>query len=391
MPSSPVRTQAAEAAEHVDGVPVGEVVRPQSTAEVADIMKDAAVQRLSVVVRGAGTKLPWGAPPRSADLLLDLGGMSGVLEHEAGDLIVSAQAGTPLAELQRIVGRTDQRLGVDEVVPGTTLGGLVATNVSGPRRVALGTVRDLLIGVTVVRADGVVARAGGKVVKNVAGYDLGKLMVGSYGTLAVITEATFRLHPVPEASASTQVECGSPAEATDLVAAVMSSQIVPAAVEIDAERGRCTVSVLVEGTRAGVEQRSAAAAGLIGAPAARASAPGIGLARDGSLLKITTQISSATEIAQAAVQLGLHVRGSVGAGVLYASTDDPETAVTAVSRLRPLAAARGGALVLVDAPAEVKSAVDVWGPVAALDLMRRVKHEFDPESRLAPGRFVGGI
>ncbi|MDE9367590.1 FAD-binding oxidoreductase [Luteipulveratus sp. YIM 133132] len=390
MPSSPLSTQAAEAAEHVDGVPVGEVVRPQSTAEVADVMKDAAAQRLSVVVRGAGTKLTWGAPPRSADLLLDLGGMSRVLEHEAGDLIVSAQAGTPLAELQRIVGRTDQRLGVDEVVPGTTLGGLVATNVSGPRRVALGTVRDLLIGVTVVRADGVVARAGGKVVKNVAGYDLGKLMVGSYGTLAVITEATFRLHPAPEASVWSHVQCGSPADATDLVAAVVDSQIVPAAVEIDAERGHCTVSVLVEGTRSGVEQRSAAA-GLIGAPAARASAPGIGLAYDGSLLKITTQISSATEIAQAAVDLDLHVRGSVGAGVLYASTSDAQTAVTAVSQLRPLAAARGGALVLVDAPAEVKSAVDLWGPVAALDLMRRVKHEFDPENRLAPGRFVGGI
>ena len=135
------------------------------------------------------------------DLLVDLSAMDHVLEHSAGDLIVRAEPGVRLSELQRLLAGSGQRLAIDEVVPGSTIGGLVATGLCGPMRLAHGCVRDLLIGVRVVRADGVAAKSGGKVVKNVAGYDLGKLYTGSYGTLGIVAEAVFRLHPVPESRA----------------------------------------------------------------------------------------------------------------------------------------------------------------------------------------------
>lgn len=187
--------------DRVDDVAARWVARPTSTAEVAEVMKAAAADGLTVVPRGAGTKLGWGPAPSSADVLLDLGGMDQVQDHQAGDLIVDVQAGASLAAVGATLAEQDQRLVVDETVPGATVGGSIAAHASGPERLLVGTVRDLLIGVTMVRADGVVAKAGGRVVKNVAGYDLGKLLIGSFGTLGVITEAIFRLHPVPEARA----------------------------------------------------------------------------------------------------------------------------------------------------------------------------------------------
>ncbi|KNX37474.1 FAD-binding oxidoreductase [Luteipulveratus halotolerans] len=396
MPASVLRplVRPGTDTDAVAGVVPRLVAEPASTDDVSRVMKDAAAQGHSVVVRGNGSKSTWGVPPSSLDLLVDLSRMNRVLEHEAGDLIVSAQAGTPLADLQEALAPAGQRLGVDDVVPRTTIGGLIATNVSGPRRVALGTVRDLVIGVTVVRADGVVAKAGGKVVKNVAGYDLSKLMVGSFGTLGVVTEATFRLHPVPEASTWLTVEAESPSAASDLIASVVHSQVVPAAVEVDAVPGAPTrLSVLLEGTERGVAQRSERVRDLLGTTTTYDVPLALPGHADGArtLLKLTTQISSAPEIAQAAVDLGFHVRGSVGVGVLYASTGEAARASAAVGTLRTLTGRSGGAAVVLDAPTDVRDVVDMWGPVQGLDLMRRVKHEFDPDNRLAPGRFVGGI
>ncbi len=191
--------QDAQPADHVDGVRPALVARPADTDQVAEVLRAAASHGLTVVPRGRGTKMSWGTPPSSADVLLDVSALDQVLDHAAGDLIVATQAGARLADLQQVVAQGGQRLALDETVPGASIGGTLATNASGPRRVAVGTARDLLIGVTVVRADGVVAKAGGRVVKNVAGYDLGKLVIGSAGTLAVVTEAVFRLHPVPAA------------------------------------------------------------------------------------------------------------------------------------------------------------------------------------------------
>jgi len=395
-------------ADAVDGVPAALVARPGSTEETAAVLSAAAALGLTVVPRGRGTKLTWGRPPESADVVLDISRMSRVVDHAAGDLIVETQAGTLLADVQQTVGSAGQRLALDEPVPGGSVGGMLATNASGPGRVGVGTARDLLIGVTVVRADGVIAKAGGRVVKNVAGYDLGKLVIGSFGTLVVITQAVFRLHPEPSARRFLTVPFGTAEDAARLVQTVVHAQVVPAAVEVEWRAdGVGTVGVLLEGTPAGVESRTATTRDLLGAgtEATEQAPPGWGAPpwteQAGSTgLKLTCALSGLgpvlTAARRAATDTGvaLTVRGSGGAGVLYASlaADAPVEAVaTVVSRTRAVCTEHGGSLVVVDGPPSVKAGVDSWGPVPAIDLMRRVKAQFDPERRLAPGRFVGGI
>ena len=400
----------------VDGVAPGVVARPTSTPEVAEVLRACAAHALTVVPRGQGTKLGWGMPPSSVDVLLDLSGLSGVTEHAAGDLIVTARAGTALAEVQDHVATAGQRLLVDETVPGASIGGTLAAATSGPTRLVAGTVRDLLIGLTVVRADGVVAKAGGKVVKNVAGYDLGKLVVGSFGTLAVVTEATFRLHPAPATRRWVSVPVEDAAQVHTLVQRVVHGQAVPAAVEVDWPRGAGGVlTVLVEGREAGVEARAATVRELLGGdrlgtasgaatetdqpPAGWASYPWADTDREGqTALKLTCTLSGIADVLRAAregaEEAPLAVRGSAGAGVLYAALPagtSVEAVVATVDRLRATCRRHGGAAVVLHAPAPVKQAVDLWGPVPALDLMRRVKDQFDPDHRLSPGRFVGGI
>jgi glycolate oxidase FAD binding subunit len=397
-------------ADAVGGVPATLVARPGSTAETAAVMSVAAAHGLVVVPCGRGTTMSWGRPPERVDLVVDLSRMSAVLDHAAGDLIVDTQAGTLLSDVQQTVGSAGQRLALDEQVPGSSVGGVLATNGSGPGRVGIGTARDLLIGCTVVRADGVVAKAGGRVVKNVAGYDLGKLVIGSFGTLAVITEAVFRLHPVPAAQRYVTVPFGTAEDAARLVQSVVHAQVVPAAVEVEWRTdGAGTVGVLLGGTPAGVEARTAGTLRLLGAgaEAAEEAPPGWGVLpwRDDADrpeigIKLTCALSGLGPVLDAAHRAAtdagvpLTLRGSGGAGVVYAAlgADAPVEAVAdVVSHTRTACTAHGGALVVLEAPPAVQAAVDTWGPVPAIDLMRRVKEQFDPERRLAPGRFVGGI
>jgi glycolate oxidase FAD binding subunit len=396
-------------ADAVDGVPAALVARPASTAEVGEVLRAAAAAGLAVVPRGHGTKMTWGRPPERADLVVDLGRMAAVQDHAAGDLIVDVQAGTPLSAVQATVAGAGQWLALDDPLGGATVGGALATNLSGPRRVRFGSARDLLIGVTLVRADGVVAKAGGRVVKNVAGYDLGKLLVGSFGTLGVVTEAVFRLHPLPAARRLVSAPFDRPEEAHRMAQAAVHAQVVPTAVEVDRPAaGPGIVAVLLEGTEAGVAGRVATTRELLGSSAEEGDVPdGWGAfpwaGADGDrpvALKATFALSGLARVLATAgsaaedAGLGLHLRGSAGAGVLYGAVPAgaaPAAVRSLVDRLRAECAALGGALVVLDAPAGVKAAVDTWGPVPALDLMWRVKDRFDPQRRLAPGRFVGGI
>jgi glycolate oxidase FAD binding subunit len=335
-------------------------------------------------------------------VVLDTTRLSGVVDHAAGDLIAVVRAGTPLAVLQQELSTAEQQLALDVPMAGATVGGVIAANISGPRRLLYGTVRDLLIGVTFVRADGVVARAGGRVVKNVAGYDFGKLLAGSFGSLGVLTRATFRLHPLPSARRVVTVRAEDAAGAARITAAVLGSQLVASAVEVDQPAdGPLEVAVLLEGVEAGVGGRSAATVELTGGVEGPEpswfgrypfSAGDVALKVSCTITRVGPVLAAAR---RAADELGvaLSVRGSA-MGALYAGLPaDTEPAVVAdvLARLRTVAGPEGGSVVLLAAPAAVRNAVDAWGPVPGLELMRRLKRELDPAGRLSPGRFVGGI
>ncbi|WP_262847094.1 FAD-binding oxidoreductase [Sphaerisporangium corydalis] len=247
----------------VAGVTPRWVALPESTEEVAAVMRAAAEHDLAVVTAGSGTKLHWGPPPTRCDLMVDTCCLNEILEHVAGDLVVRVQAGVTVEALAAALAGAGQQLALDVPIEGATIGGTLATATAGPRRLRYGTARDLLIGITVVLADGTIARSGGKVVKNVAGYDLGKLFTGSQGTLGVITEATFRLHPLPAARAWVTATVPDLAGLPGL-AAVAASQLEPSALEVDrpGPRAPLTVTALIEGVAA--DERAKATADLMG-------------------------------------------------------------------------------------------------------------------------------
>lgn len=387
------------AADAVDGVVPELVAFPRSTEQVSAVLAAAHDRGLHVVPRGAGTRLSWGGAPAAVDLVVDVSRLDGVLAHAAGDLVVTVSAGVALATLQDALAPEGQRLALDPVVPGGTIGGAVATGTSGPLRYRFGSVRDLLIGITVVRADGTATHAGGLVVKNVAGYDLGKLYTGSMGTLGVITEAVFRLHPLPEAARWITVTTSDPQRAAAAVAAVRSSQNDPVALEVDrpGPGEPTTVGVAIEGVAQGMGARCDDVSRLLGeaagAPAGVDESPPDWWGRlphdtvSGPGATLTHEPAALGDVLAAAPGA---VRGSAGAGVLAVGLDAGRV-VEGLDGLRTLAARHGGSAVLRCATPDVKQACDVWGPVPALPLMRRVKDEFDPGHRLAPGRFVGGI
>lgn len=409
--------------DEVDGRAPSYVAFPCGTEETAALLKVAAEYGLAVVARGTGTRLGWGAPPSRVDLVVDTRRMRRIVEHRAGDLVVHVEAGVRLDTLREQLARAGQRLAIDPVrLPGAsdrdtadtadtagTVGGMIATAASGPLRLSHGAVRDLLIGVTMVRADGVVAKAGGKVVKNVAGYDLGKLLTGSWGTLGLVTEAVFRLHPLPAVTRWVVRRAASVAEAGELVRRVLHSQVVPAGLELDRRPGAAastaastalTFAVSVEGSQDGVAARVGRLLELLGeGTEVHDSAPDWwGQAPWGSgevALRLTHEIAGFPKLLDAAARGGLPVavRGSVGVGLLHAGVpgEDPGAVRALVDSLRGQSSAWGGDVVVLDAPPAVKAGVDLWGPVRGLALMRRVKDQFDPGHRLAPGRFAGGI
>ena len=398
------RVRTADPDDAVDGVQPRHVATPSSTEETAEILRVAAHHHLNIVARGSGTKQRWGVAPQNLDLVLDTTAMTGVVEHAAGDLITVVRAGTTMTGLRTALAQADQQFALDAPFPSATVGGTVAVSTSGPRRILYGTMRDLLIGITFVRADGVIAKAGGKVVKNVAGYDFGKLLTGSYGTLGVITEVALRLHPLPKTQRLVMIDLPDGEAAAEAARRVLGSQVVPTAVEVDQPAdGPVTVAVLLEGVEAGVDTRAAVVAGLLGSGSMVGDAPewfGAYPFDDEDIgLKITTTLSGVGPLLAVAHGLGVRhrvpvkVRGSCS-GVLYAAIPgdtDASDAAHLVEEIRSLAATYDGGAVVLSAPAETRSALNVWGPVSGLDLMRRLKDQLDPDHRLSPGRFVGGI
>lgn len=382
----------------VHGVRASFVAEPATVAEAAEVMRVAAEHGLTVVPRGAGTRLSWGVPPTACDLLIDTRRLDRVIEHAAGDLVVKVEAGLTMDRLAEVLAGQNQRLAIDIPLPGSTVGGTLATASAGPLRLRYGTARDLIIGITIVRADGSVAKAGGKVVKNVAGYDLGKLLTGSYGTLGLIVEAAFRLHPMPAAQAFISSEIADAGRAHQAVQAVLHSSVVPSAIEMDrAPGGPTTVAVLVEGVTESIAARAGTVAELLGDAApgeatqlAETPPAWWGRYPEGeTLLDVTAPPTFLVDL-----ELDARVRGSAGAGRWYVGVPGEltvERTAELVHGLRTAVAGCGGSVIVRVAPEDVRTRVDMWGPVQSLALQRRVKDQFDPDRRLAPGRFVGGI
>ena len=379
----------------VGGVVPREVVRPTTVDQVAEVLRAAAAAGRTVVPVGGRSKLTWAAPPESCDLLLDLTGLDRVVEHVAGDLTVVAEAGVRLADLQAQVGRAGQLLGLDPPEAGATLGGVVSANASGPRRLRYGTTRDLLIGITVVLADGTVAHAGGKVVKNVAGYDLGKLFTGAHGTLGVVVSTTWRLHPVPPARRVVTLELPDAAAAGPVSVALARSTLTPSAVELIAGADRTArLVVLFESIAESVAGQAGAAVALLGGGEESEDLPEDFGRRPGGADDVLLRLAHAPASLSAvlgALPAGTALAAHAATGVTYAAVPAGE-AVDALPRLRAAIAPHDGTAVVLRAPDAVRERLDHWGPVGdSLDLMRRVKERFDPERRMSPGRFVGGL
>ncbi len=340
--------------------------------------------------------------------------MDQVIEHAAGDLVARVQAGVTIGQLASVLAEAGQQLALD-APPEATVGGVIAAGTAGPRRLRYGAPRDLLIGVTVVRADGVIAHSGGKVVKNVAGYDLGKLFAGSAGTLGLITEATFRLHPLPAEVAYVTAEFGSAdrAAAALAVTSAAGSALVPSAVELDWPGGATRalrVGVLLEGSAQGVAERAKQVSELLASGSGLAVSVSVSVsaaapARWGQLPSPGTVIRVAfwagrlgdvlDALAAAAADAGVRpaVSGPAGAGVLYACLA-PDTGNDAAARF--VQALRGGldlpgsdprgSVVVLAAPPPVMAMAGVYGEVPGAALMRAVKDQFDPDHRMFPGR-----
>jgi glycolate oxidase FAD binding subunit len=406
---------------------------PASTEEAAAVMRVAAEHELAVVPRGGGSRLRWGIPPSRCDLVIDMSRMAEVVEHASGDLVARVQAGARMGDVAAVLAQAGQEIALD-VPAGATIGGVVASGLAGPRRLRYGTPRDLLIGMTIVRADGTVAKSGGKVVKNVAGYDLGKLFAGSAGTLGLITEATFRLHPLPAARAYVTAEYVAVSVACDAVAAAANSPLVSSAVELSRPEpgGPIQVGVLLEGSVDGIAARSARMADLLGNaevsaeppawwPGAPRALPGDTLVRVSFWVSALGRVLDAIEATEGKTGVLPVVAGSAGAGVLYVRLgadgqaeptpgegDASDGAATGyygetgfgtkarfVGKLREaLAGERCGVAVLAASPGVRLALADYGGmngTVPGLALMRAVKDQFDPGHRMAPGRFPDGI
>jgi glycolate oxidase FAD binding subunit len=407
------------------------VVYPDTIEALAEVVSCAHLNRWRLLPSGQASKLHWGGLASAAELVVSTARLNRLIEFASGDLTVTAEAGMTLAALQAEIATTGQFLAVDSAYPDrATLGGIVATADTGALRQRYGGIRDLLIGLTLVRSDGKIAKAGGRVVKNVAGYDLMKLLTGSYGTLGILAQLSFRLYPIPQSS-MTLVLTGDAARLTQLTAALLASALTPTAVEL-------LSSAMVQQLATSTQDRGFSPADDLGlvvrfqsievsviqqAEQLTALAAQVGLAppqpvgpeaalwqqlraliddaspEAGITCKIGIEPAQAVELLSQLTGLGvIHAGSGLGTIHLPFSQPAPEREILAtVQRLRQFCQQRGGFMSVLAAPVILKQQfldqhIDLWGYTGdALDVMQRLKAQFDPENLLNPRRFVGQI
>ena len=384
-----------------------DLLQPANVDEVAHALARASRAKLRVAVHGGGTKGGWGPTPPPADVGISMRQLDAVVAHRYGDLTATVQAGATLAAVNRELARHGQWIPLDPPSPDrATIGGIVATNDAGPRRHRYGTPRDLIIGIDIVRIDGTAAKSGGIVVKNVAGYDLGRLMTGSFGSLAVITSATFKLYPIPPASRTLVIDVAEDARLDAILSTLTASQLTPTAIELETNPLRLLVrfeSIEAAATeQARQAARTAESNGAGTTIVAGADETSLWEAHerrawegDGAVIKLTLLPSdlSATLAWLASTGEAWEMIGRAGVGALLLRVDgDAAVQARVLKDLRARFAPGRGSAVLVRGSEVLKALVDVWGPPGdSLPLMRAVKQQFDPDRLLNPGRGPFGL
>jgi len=397
------------------------LVSPGTQAELAAVMAAAHQQGCPVLPLGAGSKIDWGGlvgNPGDNLLLLSLARINRLIDHAVGDLTVTVEAGINFAGLQKTLAAAGQFLAIDPTSPDrATIGGIIATGDTGSLRQRYNSVRDMVLGITFVRADGQVAKAGGRVVKNVAGYDLMKLLTGSYGTLGIVTQVTLRVYPLPEA-AQTIVLTGKAAALSSAAQTLRSSALTPTQADLLSaslvnklfNRTGMGLIVRFQGMRSGVEQQAqrlvevGQAIGLT-----HASCSG-----DDDLTlwqQLSAQMLPTNPSTQIACKIGIRPTDGVallqqlesmsvpsfcqiynasGVGRLLILETPPD--ITYLKQIRAFCQSREGYVSILQALTAVKQTLDLWGYSGnGLDLMRQIKQQFDPDQLLSRRRFVGGI
>jgi glycolate oxidase FAD binding subunit len=409
----------------IDGCTPQRIECPESVAELARCAASAHAANLAVIPVGNGTQLHIGRRPSRYDLALSTQRLTRILAHEAADMTVTVEAGVTLADLNAALAPAKQRLPLDPPHPErTTIGALIASDACGPLRLSHGKVRDLLIGITVVLADGTLAHGGGRVVKNVAGYDLMKLFTGSWGTLGIIVEATFKLRPLPEC----EIVCVLPTATLDaalrLAVGLPGAALAPQYVEAVNRAGAAcvdldgpTVVVGCGGTAAEIAAQRERLEGRAGQSEVRLCAAAE-VARLYTLLRdfpridanggagacgcrisvLPSQLASLlTQVEEDAARRNVTaaILSHAGSGLAFirfsGATDTAELQALADGSRAAVRAARGWTI-FDNLPAALKDDIDPWGmEPPGMQLMRGIKQALDPGGHLSPGRFVGGI
>jgi glycolate dehydrogenase FAD-binding subunit len=386
----------------IDGAVPPVVALPESPEELAQILAAASLDRQQTVLRGGASKLEWGRPPEHVDLAIRTEKLDRLLAHRYGDMTVTAQAGMSLASLNRRLAEHGQYLPVESAFEHATVGGIVATNDAGPMRHRFGTPRDLLIGVTLAMTDGRLVKAGGTVVKNVAGYDLGKLVSGSHGTLAAIVDVTFKLLPIPLASTTLVATYADGKALAHDVAVLHASQVELTSFDVNlSDQGRWILLMRMASSPAATEAQAAEARRLLsGAPTAVSGDDERVLWEEqirgpwsagGTIVRFSWLPSNLPAVASLieglrihGCRVGMFTGRTIGAGLLRLDGDEPAL-VAAIADLRKSTSV--GHVVVLRGTRRLKKQVDVWGPSSgANDVARALKRKFDPAGILNAGR-----
>ncbi len=378
-------------------------VVPSSFEEAAAALAGAAGAAQSVRIVGAGTKSGWGTPAPQPDIELHTSELDEVLEHNAGDLTAILQAGVPVATAQKLFAGEGQMLALDPALgrdgdQAATIGGLVATGDCGPLRHRYGAPRDLVVGMTVALSDGTIARSGGKVIKNVAGYDVAKLFCGAFGTLGVILSVSVRLHPRPSESATALGGTDDPEVLRAAALTLAKAPLELEALDLAWRDGRGGILAQVAGAEAVRRAQRVGSvmseAGLQDVDYTTDDAPLWAQQRAGqraqdglAMVRIAGRPSRLSELLRLSDEFGGAVVGRAALGTAFVELEP-----SALAGFRAKLGS-GSRSVILDAPAELRSGLDAWGGGAgpAVELMRRVKQRFDPAHVCNPGVFVGGI